>query len=208
MISHSFDEPADKMYIFITKDRSESPSRGGTISENRNDSNTEKQEIKGRSIEMERLEKAKKEEQLLKRKQAAESEAQKRAEEQAKMKAEAKAKAEAIARAKAEAEAEAKAKSREQWISGALSSPGMPKGWEKKLDHTTGTYKYIDHNTGQVHTQAPQSLFGSPGKLFLLLHTPDLFRLRQKHLQCTFCPENVIKNKYFTQPNKKSPRPS
>ena len=91
------------------------------------------------------------------------AEAKARAEAEAKAKAEADAKAKAEAEVRAKAEAEARAKVRTQWTSGTLSSPGMPKGWEKRLDRTTGTYKYIDHNTGNIYAQPPQSLFGSPG---------------------------------------------
>ena len=112
--------------------------------------------------------------------------------ERAKAEAEVRAKADAEARAKAEAEVrakaevEARAKVRMQWTSGILSSPGMPKGWEKRLDHTTGTCKYIDHNTGNIYAQPPQSLFGSPGKgIFYQLRAVRyncLLSLRLKHL--------------------------
>ena len=170
------------------KDRSVSAGRGNVYSENKSDELAEKEQSKKKNEELERIQEKEKHLKLeqerieqLKKKQA-ELEAQRKAEEQAKVKAEAKARAEAESKAKAEAEARAKAeaeirakadaeeraKVRMQWTSGTLSSPGMPKGWERKLDHTTGTWKYIDHNTGNIYTQPPQSLFGSPGKCTFL----------------------------------------
>ena len=196
------------------KDRSVSPARGDVYAENESDDLAEKEQLKRKNEELERLQKDKQkilkleQERIeqLKKKQAIELEAQRKAEEQAKMKADAEARAEAEAKAKAEAdarakpqaetrakaEAEARAKVRTQWTSGTLSSPGMPKGWEKRLDRTTGTCKYIDHNTGNIYAQPPQSLFGSPGKrtfleLCVLSDIIAYFSLQLKCLHHKFC---------------------
>ncbi len=128
--------------------------------------NIQAQKEETERLQRERDEKLRREQEAaLRRKQDAEARAKAAAAQaDAKAKAEhaARVKAEEEARAKAQAEAEA-ARIRAAWTSGKLSSAGMPVGWEKRLDHTTGTYKFIDHNTGVVHTQLPQALFGSPG---------------------------------------------
>ena len=200
--------------FYYLKDRSVSPARGDVYAENESDDLAEKEQLKRKNEELERLRKEKQKNlkleqervEQLKKKQAIELEAQRKAEEQAKMKADAKARAEAEAKAKAEAdarakteaetrakaEAEARAKVRTQWTSGTLSSPGMPKGWEKRLDRTTGTCKYIDHNTGNIYAQPPQSLFGSPGKrtfleLRVLSDIIAYFSLQLKCVHHKFC---------------------
>ena len=33
---------------------------------------------------------------------------------------------------------------------------GLPPGWTKVLDQTTGRYIYLDHNTGQFSSQPPE----------------------------------------------------
>ena len=208
--------------FYYLKDRSVSHARGDVYAENESDDLAEKEQLKRKNEELERLQKDKQKNlkleqeriEQLKKKQAIELEAQRKAEEQAKMKADAEARAEAEAKARAEAEAkakaeadaraktqaetrakveaEARAKVRTQWTSGTLSSPGMPKGWEKRLDRTTGTCKYIDHNTGNIYAQPPQSLFGSPGKrtfleLCVLSDIIAYFSLQLKCLHHKFC---------------------
>ncbi|ESO95142.1 hypothetical protein LOTGIDRAFT_215305 [Lottia gigantea] len=37
------------------------------------------------------------------------------------------------------------------------ATPGLPVGWEKRLDRNTNRYYYIDHNKGQTHWEPPNS---------------------------------------------------
>ena len=45
---------------------------------------------------------------------------------------------------------------------------GLPVGWEKKLDHSTGRYYFIDHNTKKTHWTPPAVVrpSGSPGHVY------------------------------------------
>ena len=53
----------------------------------------------------------------------------------------------------------------EEELKKKIQLPGLPVGWEKKLDPSTGRYYYIDHQNKATHWNPPEPTPAQQGKI-------------------------------------------